>query len=225
MKWLKKIQWTSLPLSIAAFVISWLRIDVYMTNDTFVGIMAGFMGACATILVGVQIYNSIDTKNSINKLNESFEIKINKIDNDYNSRIKELNLIINKLQHELEETKKEKTSNELKMQSYIYRTHGISLVEIQPLTAFEYLYKSLELALQNDDIEDITKTIQDFEAITTRIYNKGLNSKNTTHTILITDMHPSKLEGYKFYPLIKQKYTDIYNTRKKMTEGMTIKRS
>lgn len=68
MKWLKKIQWISLPLSIAAFVISWLRIDVYMTNDTFVGIMAGFMGACATIVVGAQIYNSIETSKKIKEL-------------------------------------------------------------------------------------------------------------------------------------------------------------
>lgn len=185
--------------------------------------MASFIGVCATILVGVQIYNSIDTKNTINKLEESFCSKIKEIDIDYNNRVKQLNTIINKLQYELENIKKDKKSNELKMQSYIYRTHGISLIEFQPLTAFEYLYKSLELALQNDDIQDTTKTIQDFEAITKRISKKELTPTNTSHTILMKDMHPSKLEKYKLYPLIKQKYTEIYNIRKKMTEGMTVK--
>lgn len=217
------ISWIALALSIIACIITWARIDIYFTNDTFVGIMASFIGVCATILVGVQIYNSIDTKNTINKLEESFCSKIKEIDTDYNNRVKQLNTIINKLQYELENIKKDKKSNELKMQSYIYRTHGISLIEFQPLTAFEYLYKSLELALQNDDIQDTTKTIQDFEAITKRISKKELTPTNTSHTILMKDMHPSKLENYKLYPLIKQKYTEIYNIRKKMTEGMTIK--
>lgn len=61
------ISWIALVLSIIACIVTWVRIDVYFTNDTFVGIMAGFMGICATILLGAQIYNSIDTRNSINK--------------------------------------------------------------------------------------------------------------------------------------------------------------
>ena len=51
------VSWIALALSIIACIITWLRINVTITNDTFVGIMAGFMGACATIIVGAQIYN------------------------------------------------------------------------------------------------------------------------------------------------------------------------
>ena len=49
--------------------------------------MAGFVGACATILVGVQIYNSIETRNSINKLNESFEKKITEINSNHRKHV------------------------------------------------------------------------------------------------------------------------------------------
>ena len=65
----KALSWIAIILSVIAMIITWLRVEVTIENDTFVGLMAGFMGACATILVGAQIYNSIDTKNSINKIN------------------------------------------------------------------------------------------------------------------------------------------------------------
>lgn len=91
------VSWIALALSIIACVIAIVRIDVYFTNDTFVGIMAGFMGACATILVGVQIYNSIDTRNSMNKLNESFEGKIKEVESNYHKRIGEIQTLNNQL--------------------------------------------------------------------------------------------------------------------------------
>lgn len=61
------VSWIALSLSIMACIVTWLRINVTITNDTFVGIMAGFMGACATIIVGAQIYNSIETSKKIKK--------------------------------------------------------------------------------------------------------------------------------------------------------------
>ena len=64
----KALSWIAIILSVIAMIITWLRVEVTIENDTFVGLMAGFMGACATILVGAQIYNSIDTKNSINNI-------------------------------------------------------------------------------------------------------------------------------------------------------------
>lgn len=70
------VSWIALVLSIIACIITWVRVDVYFTNDTFVGIMAGFMGACATIVVGAQIYNSIETSRKIKEL-ESLQTQIN----------------------------------------------------------------------------------------------------------------------------------------------------
>lgn len=105
-----KKNWISLlalTLSIIACIITWLRVEIYTTNDTFVGIMAGFIGACATILIGIQIYNSIDTRNSINKLNDSFNIKIKELDKNYDNRMRDINVLNNELSYELNQIKKE----------------------------------------------------------------------------------------------------------------------
>ena len=90
-------------------IISRLRGEIYTTNDTFVGVIAGFIGACATILVGTQIYNSIDTRNTINKLNESFNSKIKEQNTSYDSRMRDIKVLNNKLTYELDQIKKELT--------------------------------------------------------------------------------------------------------------------
>lgn len=51
--------------AVIALIITFLRIDVTMSHDAFVGIMASFVGA-ATIIVGAQIYNSIEAKRLMN---------------------------------------------------------------------------------------------------------------------------------------------------------------
>jgi len=76
-----KNNWTSLLallISFIALVITFLRIDVTISNDTFIGIIASFIGACATIVVGAQLYNSIEARgliNDIKKDQKSIEIK------------------------------------------------------------------------------------------------------------------------------------------------------
>ena len=60
-----KNSWVSLlalVFSIIALIITFLRVDVTISNDTFIGIIASFIGACTTLVVGVQIYNSIETR-------------------------------------------------------------------------------------------------------------------------------------------------------------------
>lgn len=96
----------SISLSAIAIIVTMIRVDVYFTNDSFVGIMAGFMGACATIIVGAQIYNSIDTRNSMNKLNDSFEEKINNINTTYHERTSELKTLNEKLKTDLSDLNK-----------------------------------------------------------------------------------------------------------------------
>ena len=64
------LSWIAIALSIIACIITFLDLDkAQITDDSFIGVMSGFIGACATILVGAQIFNSIETRNSINKLN------------------------------------------------------------------------------------------------------------------------------------------------------------
>lgn len=153
MKWLKKIQWISLPLSIAAFIISWLRIDVYMTNDTFVGIMAGFMGACATIVVGAQIYNSIEAKQSIKEFQEL-----------YKKHIQEMN-------DNMRET-------ENRLSCSIIISQASSVFDYQPITAFVYLHKGLEYALELKDKYLVENIFSDLKESYTAI-SKNINNNNS----------------------------------------------
>lgn len=206
----------SICLSVIAFIAAFLRVDVYFTNDSFVGIMAGFMGACATILVGVQIYNSIDTRNSINKLNESFEKKIQELDIEYHQRLGDIQILKNKLQDEnselnkkLEQAKEERISNENMMQSYMHRVKGITLEKSQPFTAIILFYQGLVCSLKSKDIKTIHRALEDLETCVERI--KKRESIDTIHSDNLDIIKPSNLSQYDIYPLIEEKYTSLYN--------------
>lgn len=206
----------SIGLSVIAIITAFLRVDVYFTNDSFVGIMAGFMGACATILVGVQIYNSIDTRNSINKLNESIEAKIKELESNYHKRKEESQVLNDKLQHEisnlnkdLEQAKEERILNENKIQSYILRVKGMTLESLQPFTAIIVFFQALEYSLKSKDIKTIHNTLEDLDTCVTRI--KDREYIDTIHSDKLNIIKPSNLAQYEIYPLIEEKYTAIYN--------------
>ena len=190
-----------------------VRVDVYFTNDTFVGIMAGFMGACATILVGVQIFSSIETRNSINKLNESFKEKINKLNTTYHERTSELQILNNKLNNDLsdlnkrlEQAKQERNKNDKRMQAYVERAHGISLSEIQPFTACTHFFYGLKIALENNDIEAINPILHDMNVISKKMIAKDPKEINKAHYNTLHAMSPDKLKEFQFYPLISDGY-------------------
>lgn len=206
----------SISLSAIAFIAAFLRVDVYFTNDSFVGIMAGFMGACATILVGVQIYNSIDTRNSINKLNESFEEKIKEVESNDHRHIGEIQTLYNKLQYDLtelnkklEQAKEERIANENIIQSYIHRVKGITLEKSQPFTAIIVFYQGLDCSLKSKDINAIHKALEDLETCVERIKKRVII--NTIHSNKLDIIKPSNLSQYDIYPLIEEKYTTLYN--------------
>lgn len=67
------ISWIALALSIIACIITLIRIDVTVANDSFISMIAGFMGVCATLLVGSQIYNSIEISKKIKELDDNLK--------------------------------------------------------------------------------------------------------------------------------------------------------
>lgn len=187
MKWLKKIQWISLPLSIAAFVISWLRIDVYMTNDTFVGIMAGFMGACATILVGVQIYNSIETSR-----------KIKDIDNLQTKITKDIDFL---------KDEKERLEHYTNYQTFI--SLGVATSKERPIFALKKYLNALNEALYLNDARCINRALSNIEIVCKRIQNNNPFTHNNTFDITLYT--PEKLQKFQSYPLIEKRYKTCYN--------------
>lgn len=79
-----KLNW-SFWLSLLAFVISIVALAVFIckvkpysvvTIDTYIGIIAGFIGLAVTLLIGYQIYNALDLRqriDAVEKLKESWE--------------------------------------------------------------------------------------------------------------------------------------------------------
>lgn len=208
----------SISLSAIAFIAAFLRVDVYFTNDSFVGIMAGFMGACATILVGVQIYNSIDTRNSINKLNESFEEKIKEVESNYHKRMVDIQTLNNQLKYDiseqdkkLEQAKEDRIKNENIMQAFIARAHGVSLIDIQPFSAFIAFYKGLQKALENNDAEVTESILHDMEVIVNRMQKKEAKNINKAHSNQLEIISPKTLKDFQLYPIIERRYKTLFN--------------
>lgn len=78
-----KLDW-SFWLSLLAFVISVVTLGVFIckvrpnsvvTIDTYIGVIAGFIGIAVTLLVGYQIYNALDLKQRINAV-ETLKISL-----------------------------------------------------------------------------------------------------------------------------------------------------
>lgn len=161
-----------------------------ISNDSFIGIMASFMGAAATIIVGAQIYNSVESNKKLARI-EVIQIELNQ---------------------ELNNAKNERKRNELIMQSGIYRAHAISLLKIQPFTTYLKLFNSLELALQANENELISSILQNMYAVCRKIENtENKQEIRQTHVDnILQECSLDKLEGYEQYPLIKDRYQKIF---------------
>lgn len=187
-----KKNWISilaLILSIASCIITWLRVEIYTTNDTFVGVMAGFMGACATIIVGFQIFSYIDS----------------------NKRVKELESIQLELNKDIIETRKEREKSEHLMKYGVNLASGLSLYHTQPFTAYICYFRGLREALEAHDNSSINKALNNLEFInnlTKNHFNKkysddpGINS--------IEELKAELLNKYEHFPIIEKRYFNIY---------------
>ena len=66
-----KNNWVSLLaliFSVIALIITFLRVDVTISNDTFIGIIASFIGLSVAMIIGWQIFSYIQTKSEIDKV-------------------------------------------------------------------------------------------------------------------------------------------------------------
>lgn len=194
------ISWLALALSIAACIITWLRVEVYTTNDTFVGVMAGFMGACATIIVGFQIFNSIETKRDINELKESYKIKISDIE---------------KVQKELENQIKDSKIKELTIESFAYQAYAITIYQEQPFTAYSVFYTALKLVLESNKNGYISTAINNHTALSNRIPQIEYKKINKIGIDDVKTINLEELKIYQSYDLVK---IEIIENHKKIID-------
>lgn len=178
----------SICLSAFAFIGAFLRVDVYFTNDSFVGIMAGFMGACATILVGVQIYNSIETSR----------------------KIKDLETLQNKINSDIEFLKKERERGDHFTKYGLSHSLAISCTDSgNKYFAYDSYFSALEEALILDEPEYIYKVINNIKVLCKKLQSNP--EKHVAKVFNIQEYDPKNLEEYKSYILIKNSYQDCYN--------------
>ena len=96
----KRISLLALVISALALILVSFHVEVTVTNETFIGIMASFMGAAATIIVGAQIYNSIEMKKQMSKLKKSqkkLKYKAEKFDSKMNEFNQEVTYNVNEV--------------------------------------------------------------------------------------------------------------------------------
>lgn len=199
----------AISLSAIAIIATMVRVDVYFTNDSFVGIMAGFMGACATILVGVQIYNSIDTRNSINKVNESFEKKIQELNSTHEAQMKELIVLTNKLDYDFKKNQDNIKESNSRIKNQIKFAGGIAFFSTQPFSSYKLFYECLEFMLKKQDFDGIPTMLSNLEAIINRINLDGIKSTKNIDDIESLDFN--KLKKYPSSCLIEERYIKIHS--------------
>ena len=182
------VSWIALALSIIACIITWVRIDVYFTNDTFVGIMAGFMGACATILVGVQIYNSIETSR----------------------KIKDIDNLQTKIEKDIDFLKNEKERLEHYTNYKTLISLGVATSKERPIFALKKYLNALKEALYLNDAQCINRVLLNIENFCKRA--KEINPFTINKDSFdVNSYPPEKLQKFQSYPLIENRYKKCYN--------------
>ncbi|MEG1334310.1 MAG: hypothetical protein RSD11_11695 [Bacteroides sp.] len=212
---MKKSDWLSLfafIISIIALVLILLKTDFRTTGDAFIAIMAGFMGACATLIIGVQIYNSIDTRYTINELNKSFEEKIKALDKSIDSQLRDSRVLQNELNYELTNTKKElerakeeRKKNEFTIDAGIAQCYGLSLSEKQPFTAINSFYTAFNSAMQTNDTSLVEDCLRKLEVQLTIIEHLQSDNIFKAHMEDTKEMSFNKFNEHPYYLLIEDR--------------------
>lgn len=180
------ISWIALALSIIACIITLIRVDVTVANDSFISMIAGFMGVCATLLVGSQIYNSIDISR----------------------RIKEIDNKLKETERAIQLLKEERDISEHYTKYNVHLVTGMSMSHHSPVYAFMQLFNALSEALYLKDAKAINKTFIELECLYDKMIRRNPFSPNRPFSYELYS--PEKLMKYDLYPLIKDKYRILY---------------
>lgn len=182
------ISWIALFFSIIACLIAYFDLDKgeEIATSSFIGLIASFIGACATFLVGSQIYNSIE----------------------FSRKIESINKLQSEILKDIEKLKKER--NKIiyftKYKSHI--TAGISSRE-HVLKAFVEFFGALKDALFLNDPLYINQSLRKIENVCRDIQK---TNPFKSSTIFVCEKYaPEMLEKYGHYPLVRERYIKCYN--------------
>lgn len=182
------VSWIALALSIIACIVTWVRVDVTVANDSFISMIAGFMGVCATLLVGSQIYNSIETSRKIKELDE----KLKKT---------ECNFL---------KSRERNKEFEHYVRYRLYLQVGQSMQDNEPIFAFRQLFYALDQALHANNSAYVSNSMAEIKICCNKILKN--NPFKPYSKFNYEKYSPEKLKDYALYPLIKDNYKKYYES-------------
>lgn len=185
-----KLSLISIFLSITAVIITWLRVEVTIENDTFVGIMAGLMGVSATLLVGVQIYNGLETS----------------------KKIKQLENLQNEITHDIKLLKEERERGEHFTKYGVNYSIGLSYENANFYFAYNAYFDAMKEALILDNNDYINKTLTNLECICEKY--KGELKLSIPKNFKLTKYQPQNIREYRASKLIIERYSNCYSILK-----------
>lgn len=197
-------------LSIVASLGAW--VSLYLTilqdkdatsSDAFIGAIGGLMGICATIIVGFQIYNSVDINLKMKETNSLYNDKFNLL----SVKQRDLENLISKTKQNLEETKLNNQNSLASIQSYVRIVQAMIISEKQPFSAFYSWYCAMKYAVNAKDdkiikliianLENLYSDIEYFDNKTIGNYLKNDDYNNIKMIISINLKNMPTNETYK----------------------------
>lgn len=198
-----KNNWVSilaLVISVLAVVLTCCRVEVVITHETFIGIMASFMGAAATIIVGAQIYNSIETKKQVVKLENSQK--------ELEDSMKEFFL-------KMDDTNEEFNYKMNEISACLLIAQSLAYMDYNPISAYYDLLKSIEFSLDNYAFDDCDSCETNINAcfVNMSLILKEKKNKNIKIESLKINSEINDIIEHKKFNKIKNEWRNIEEQR------------
>lgn len=150
-----KNNWVSLlalVISVVAVILVSFHVEVTITHETFVGIMASLMGAAATIIVGAQIYNTIEARRLMNDITG----RQNRLDDNIEKAYRTIGAIDTKIKNvnlqiaEFDTKMKAADSGFNDLYSFAAFIQGFVVRKERPMEAYKNFIEALRWGLESE---------------------------------------------------------------------------
>lgn len=148
-------------IMIALILAVWIKADLTTISESFISMVIGLMGICATIIVGFQIFNSIDMNQRMKEQNSLYSKRFDEL----TARQRELESLISQTKQELTIAKSNNEKEFSSLQSYVRIAQAIAISERQPFSAFYSWYNAMRYAIKADNSNTINLIIDNLEIL------------------------------------------------------------
>lgn len=185
-------------LSIAATIFSIIALCIVLPRNwgdgttvilgfDYMGVIVGALSILIALLLGWQIFHSIDMKNRITKIE----------------------LLQTSLQEQLKLSKERNMRAEIKSRYHISRMQGLSFCKRQPYTAYISFYDALKVALSIDG-EYVETSLNDLRGVICILNTKKTSKINMSDKEKIANLSPDEFKKSNPHEYIYKDYENIY---------------